>query len=319
MGYNREDYIKVKRQFENKYLVARGRAEQRQLEIHSRIPEIREIDRDLSHTGMDIMAVITSGEKNTEAEIARLEERNNELIKRRTELLCAYGYPEDYTDVKYECERCGDTGYVDTVMCDCMKRALVKEAYASSGLGGLIGKQNFDNFEYRYYDDAMRERAKGYVAELKRFSEGFTEDTYENYILIGTTGLGKTHLSTAVAQTVIERGFDVLYVSSVGMLGDFEAERFGNGTQRKCNDTDRYYTSDLLIIDDLGTEVINKFTHSYLYDVINTRMNNKKCTVINTNFLPSEINSMYSERISSRIFGEYVPMQFKGTDIRKLK
>lgn len=317
MGYNKNDYIKVKKDFENKYLIARGRAEQRQIEIHSRIPDIRDIDRTLAHTGMDIMAVITSGAKNHDEEIAKLEARNNELVKKRTELLRAYGYPENYTDVVYECEKCGDTGYLDTRMCDCMKRALIKEAYASSGLGCLIGTQTFDNFEYRYYKETMKPMVKDYVTELKRFSQTFSNDTYENYLFLGSTGLGKTHLSAAVAQTVIDKGFDVFYTGAIGMIGDFEAQRFGNG--RKRNDTERYYDCDLLIIDDLGAEVVNKFTHADLYDVVNTRMNNRKCTIISTNLTPAELNLTYTERLSSRIMGEYIPMYFDGDDIRKLK
>ena len=128
---------------------------------------------------------------------------------------------------------------------------------------------------------------------------------------MGTTGLGKTHLSTAVAERVIERGFDVLYVSATAMLADFEEKRFGNASAAATgNDTERYYGCDLLIIDDLGAEVVNKFTQAYLYDVINSRMNNRKCTVINTNLTPTEIMSVYAERIHSRIFGEYLPLPF---------
>ena len=155
---------------------------------------------------------------------------------------------------------------------------------------------------------------------LKSFANGFNSDTYRNFIMIGTTGLGKTHLSTAVAQTVIERGYDVLYVSAVSMMGDFESKRFGNSTSlTKANDISRYYFADLLIIDDLGTEVVNKFTQSYFYEVINTRLNMRKSTIINTNLTPSELTALYTDRISSRILGEYQPIQFSGTDIRKQK
>ena len=137
---------------------------------------------------------------------------------------------------------------------------------------------------------------------------------------MGATGLGKTHLSTSVAKTVIERGYDVLYVSAVGMIGDFEARRFGTGAgDGNVRDTQRYYTADILIIDDLGTEVVNQFTVSCLYDVINSRINNRKCTFINTNLSKKDIETKYTERITSRLFGEYNPILFSGTDIRKQK
>ncbi len=322
MGYNAKDYIKIKNEFENKYRIACQTADERRTQVHMLIPEVFEIDRVLSHTGMDIMAVIGSGVRDTDAEIARLEKRNNELIERRGKLLEAYGFCADYTDVHYDCERCGDTGFVDTHMCECMKRALVRAGYESSGLGRLIGKQTFENFELKYYPTENRcsERVKTYLRILREFAEGFSSDTYNNFLLMGGTGLGKTHLSTALAQKVIERGHDVLYVSAVTLMSDFESNRFGNtALSASANDVQRYFSCDLLIIDDLGTEVVNKFTQSCLYEVINTRINSARCTVINTNLTSSEINSLYTERIASRLLGEYLPMLFTGVDIRKQK
>ncbi len=319
MGYNVDDYIKVRNYFETKYLKARALADERTVYIHSIIPETVEIDRILSKTGIDIMSIINSNISDKDAEIKKLEERNNELIKKRNQLLQGHGFAENYTDVQYECELCGDTGFTDNIMCTCMKRAIVQEGYKSSGLGLLIGEQTFENFDLKYYSDEVRKSISQYVNKLKYFSENFSDKNYENFILIGKTGLGKTHLSTAVVQKVIDRGYDALYVSSVKMIGDFENERFGNEMGQKNIDLSRYYGADLLIIDDLGAEIINKFTQTYLYNIINSRINERKCTIINTNFTPSEINAMYTERVSSRIMGEYTPMLFKGLDIRKRK
>ena len=198
-----------------------------------------------------------------------------------------------------------------------MKKALILAGYESSGIGGLMRTQSFDNFSLEYYKmGAEREEMKRSVIALHRFAEGFDKDTYRNYLLFGGTGLGKTHLSTSVARMVIDKGFDVLYSTAVGMLSDFESKRFGDASS---SSTDRYYTADLLIIDDLGTEVINQFTISCLYDVINSRINNRKCTFINTNLSAKEINMKYSERITSRLLGEYNPIRFIGTDIRQQK
>ena len=316
MGYNREDYVKIKAEYSDKYAKARRAADLRCDELHANIPEVWDIDRMLSGTGVEIMAIISSG-KNVEERVEALKRRNADLVAKRNELLVANGYPADYSDVKYECEKCSDSGFVDGKMCECMKKALVLAGYTSSGLGGLIGTQSFDNFSLDFYKagGANYEAMQRFVTALKRFADEFDGKLYRNHILIGGTGLGKTHLSTSVAKSVIEKGFDVLYVTAVGMMGDFEDKRFGHADK----DTDRYYTADLLIIDDLGTEVVNQFTLSCLYDVINSRINNKKCTFINTNLTKNEIESKYSERITSRLFGEYYPIPFMGIDIRQQK
>ena len=184
----------------------------------------------------------------------------------------------------------------------------------------MIQTQSFENFSLDYYltgganFDAMRLA----VSELKGFAENFERDTYRNYLLIGGTGLGKTHLSTAVAKTVIERGFDVLYVTSVELFRDFEAKQFDKGVGMK-NDPERYFDAELLIVDDLGTEIGNQFTLSVLYDVLNGRINRRRSTFINTNLSFRELENRYHERITSRLFGEYRPFLFSGTDVRRQK
>ncbi len=317
MSYPKETYVRIKAEFSKKYLEAQRVAQMHSAELHANIPEVASLDRRLSMTGMEIMDAVMSG-GNTEAKLAEVQARNEQLLAERAALLRAYGYPEDYSDVHYECEKCGDSGFVDLKMCDCMKRALTEAGYEASGLGGLIRTQSFDNFSLGYYTGTVegRERMETYVRNLRNFAETFGENTYRNYLLIGGTGLGKTHLSTAVAKTVIERGHDVLYVTALGMLGDFEARRFGDGVGLR-NDPARYTEADLLIIDDLGTEVNNQFTVACLYDVINQRINQRKSTIINTNLSSRELETRYHERITSRFFGEYVPIVIEGKDVRK--
>ena len=317
MGYNVKDYIRIRDEFSKKYQVARNQAESRRIEVHARIPEIREIDGVLSRTGLDIMAAIQHGQ-NTEEAVRELEKRNNELVARRGEVLRAYGYAPDYTDVHYDCELCGDTGFVDTTMCECMKKALVRAGFESSGLGNLIGSQSFENFELGYYPSEKVAVVKSSVDELKEFAENFDSRTYKNFIMLGTTGLGKTHLSTSVAERVIKRGYSVVYVSAVSMIRDF-SNSIQWGRDNEVADVSKYYDCDLLIIDDLGTEVTNRLTQSYFYEVINERINGRKCTIINTNLTISEIRESYSERVFSRVLGEYVLLPFEGVDIRKQK
>ena len=316
MSYNKQDYIRIKEEYSRKYRLAQERATERRLELYAAIPQVREMDAILARTGMDIMAVITGG-GNTEEQIGRIRARNDALLVERGRVLRENGYPEEYSDIQYECPLCGDTGFVDTKMCDCMRRALIEAGYESSGLGALIRSQSFENFSLEYYRNGGKpEMMQTALTGLRRFAEEFDQNTYRNYLLIGGTGLGKTHLSTAVAKTVIERGFDVLYVTAVGMFRDFEAKQFDKGVGLR-NDPERYAEVELLIIDDLGTEVTNQFTLSCLYDLINTRINTRRCTFINTNLAFRELEARYNERITSRLLGEYHPVLFSGTDIRR--
>ncbi len=317
MGYNRADFVRIKAEYLEKYLKARNDADLRAQEVYLKIPRVRAIDNMLSGTALEIMSAVASGKDTASSALDKIKARNDELIAERDALLKEAGYPASYTDVHYECSKCDDSGYVDGKMCECMKRALVMAGYESSGLGRLIAKQSFDNFSLDYYKvgGANYDNMKMYYESLRAFAQGFSEGTCKNFLLIGGTGLGKTHISTAVAKTVIEKGFDVLYVSAIDMFSDFEKKQFGGGE----DNTQRYFECDLLIIDDLGTELTNQFTVSCLYNVINSRINTARSTFINTNLSKREIEAKYAERITSRLFGEYYPLLFSGVDIRKQK
>ena len=160
------------------------------------------------------------------------------------------------------------------------------------------------------------------LATVKAYAEDFRMDepASGSLLFMGGTGLGKTHLSTAVASAVLEKGFDVFYNSAVGMISDFEQKRFGNAIGLgDADNTERYVSCDLLILDDLGTEVVNQFTQSTLYYVVNTRLNAGLPTIINTNLNVTELRKTYSDRIASRLTGEFRVIPFYGTDIRKQK
>jgi DNA replication protein DnaC len=260
--------------------------------------------------------------EDVQARIAAVRKTNEELRHVRAELLISHGYPADYTEVRYECPLCNDSGFVDTKMCICMKKKLVEAGFEASGMGNLLREQSFENFDLTYYqnDPAAHRRMEQILARMRYYAETFEAGKSGNLVLFGGTGLGKTHLSSAVARGVIERGCDVFYVSAVSMLSDFERERFGNSAGGETGvGTDRYFSCDLLIIDDLGTEVNNQFTTSVLYNLINTRLNKRQSTVINTNLTQDEFRKRYWDRITSRVLGEYTVLPFLGTDVRAQK
>jgi DNA replication protein DnaC len=314
-------FSRIREEYATKYLIAREEADLRRAEIHLAIPEVAEIDRALGRTGLSLMEASMQGE-DVQARIAAVRKTNEELRHVRAELLVSHGYPADYTEVRYECPLCNDSGFVDTRMCVCMKKKLVEAGFEASGMGNLLREQSFENFDLTYYqnDPAAHRRMEQILARMRLYTESFEAGKSGNLVLFGGTGLGKTHLSSAVARGVIERGCDVFYVSAVSMLSDFERERFGNSAGGETGvGTDRYFSCDLLIIDDLGTEVNNQFTTSVLYNLINTRLNKRQSTVINTNLTQDEFRKRYWDRITSRVLGEYTVLPFLGTDVRAQK
>ena len=321
MGYNRNNLKRIKEEYATKHLAAEREAEILRRELHRELPELAVIDKKLSGVGLELMEVALSAGADKEARFAALRKNTEELNQKRDALLVAAGYPADYTDVKYECEKCSDSGYVGIKMCDCMRNALVMAGYESSGIAHLLRSQTFENFSLDYYKStpesyAMMEKIFGYV---KNYAETFESGAAESIAMFGGTGLGKTHISSAIAKTVIEKGNDVFYVTAVGMVSDFESEQFGGQHMAKGELTDRYFDCDLLIIDDLGAEMANQFTVSCLYNLLNVRINRHAATIISTNLTQQELFKKYNERITSRIIGEFRILPFSGTDIRMQK
>lgn len=319
MSFNRENYKRIKEEYDGKYLKAREAAKIRREQIHTALPEVAEIDRELSDMGLSLIAATMKGDS---ALVQKLRDGNTALLEKRGELLVLAGFPADYTEIKYECGLCGDTGAVDNVMCTCMRRRLVEAGIESSGMSDLIKTQSFNNFSLDYYrqNERVFSTMSAIFGMLRRYADEFSPETSGNIAMFGGTGLGKTHLSSAVAGRVIERGHDVYYVSALSLFANFEMRRFGNSTSNSADgDTSRYFDCDLLIIDDLGTEMTNQFTTSCLYDVINSRLNKKKPTVISTNLGQDEFRARYWDRITSRVLGEYMVLPFCGTDIRSQK
>lgn len=325
MGYNQENFRRIRAEYETKAMKAEEAADERREELYRVIPGLRDLDRALSGFGLRLMKQAMEG-GDTQAGIASLQAENERIQAARRDLLARHGYPADYCSPRYECEKCRDSGYVGIRMCTCMRKKLTEAGMMSSGLGSLMKTQSFENFSLDYYknDPAAYARMQDNLQKIRVYATNFGGPEWgkiaHNMLFFGGTGLGKTHLSTSIARVVIEHGYDVFYNSAVGMLADFETQRFGNSAVLgDADNTSRYTTCDLLILDDLGTELVNQFTLSVLYTVINTRMNLAKATIISTNLTAAELRKTYSDRITSRLFGEFNPIPFVGTDVRKLK
>ncbi len=318
MAYNPENYRRIAAIYKDKNLRAKQDAERRKQELHEKLPQVREIDRALSATGLRIMKEALDGREGLDARIKKLEEGNALLLEARKEILLSAGYPEHYSAVQYECKECMDVGFIDGRMCKCMKKALTLAGYESSGVIKLVEKQNFDTFELKYYEGSERTNMERILARTKHYAATFDGSHMRNLLFIGTTGLGKTHLSSAIAKEVVENGNDVVYESAQKIFSDFEAEKFGRVASGEDR-TGKYLTCDLLIIDDLGTEMQSQFTVSCLYNLVNTRLISEKSMIISTNIRKEELLSKYTDRITSRLFGEFEICVFSGKDIRSQK
>lgn len=315
MSYSPKVFEKIKAEYEERRLKVRTLQEARIQEVRLKIEGMAEIDDLLGATGLRIMEAIRGSKKGG---IDAVRAENEALVQKRAALLSAHGYPENYCDPQYLCALCGDTGFDDKGRkCACMKKALFKAQAELSGLGVLLEKQSFDNFDLKYYPNPKES------SEILEFCKKYAKkgvEQGENLVLMGATGLGKTHLSTSIAQSAMELGFSVVYESAENLFSDFRHDRFEkNKNDRDGDQGEKYFEADLLIIDDLGSEFSNQFTVATLYNLINTRLNHKKATLINTNLSAKELMQNYDRRITSRILGEFTILALEGKDIRMQK
>lgn len=323
MGFNREDIALVKEEIRRRNIKAKDEATARLHALEAEIPGFREVERGFSDIGAKVIgcAVDRSMTREQREEyLAELEEKRVKLSEERARLLTAYGYPPDYTEPKYVCKLCNDTGFAGVNMCSCMRKELIKRSYQSSGIGGLVETQGFDTFSLAYYAEGeQRDYMASVLRACREYAESFDPATSGHILFIGGTGLGKTHLSTSIARVVIEKGNNVVYESAQNIFSDFETEHFSS-KYAKGELSGKYMDCDLLIIDDLGTEMASQFNQSCLYNLINTRLNRRLPMIVSTNITdPAEIRKRYTDRLSSRFFGEFSVFNPKGTDIRSQK
>ena len=318
MAFSKECYRSVRAAFDAKREKAENAANIRRRKLYRENPEIERIEIALSQTAMLIMNEVRKGKDGLEDRIDAVRERNEQLQAARASILVGMGYSPNEDAERYECELCEDKGYVEERMCACFRRALVTESLKNSGLGILLQTQSFETFSLDYYAGADKVEAERNLRACKKYAEEFSLSSSSNLTFIGGTGLGKTHMSTSIARKVIEGGFDVVYETAQNIMSDFEDDKFSYGRQDDKK-SDRYFDADLLIIDDLGTEAQTQFTVAFLYNIINTRLNSGKKTIISTNLEQAELHKRYGDRITSRLFGEYIPLIFRGKDVRMQK
>ena len=319
MSFNREDYKNVKESFDTRREKAGIEAKARKDAVCAKLPRMKQICDQLEKTGPKIYAAALEGKENYEQRLNNIRYETEELVREQKKLLVDNGYPEDYLDIKYRCPLCCDEGNINGKMCVCMRAELIKAGYESAGIAGLCGKMSFETFDLLYYSGDDRQNMELVLQKAKEYAESFNGVGSGSMLFFGGTGLGKTHLSVAIIKRIIERGYYCVYTTSEKLFSDFREERFRALDDKSPSKTAKYSECELLVIDDLGTELNGRDIVPFLYALLNQRINTGSSTVIITNFSHKELLAVYDERIVSRLFGEFLPYKFSGKDVRMQK
>ncbi len=325
MGYSREIYKMATAEIARRKIKAIADAERRRNEVFAKFPRLQEISDQLAGLSINLSrAILAKGD--IRQDIERLKAENLSLQAEFSKILKNAGLDEDCLSPRFICPLCKDEGYIDGKMCRCLKDLMKNKSMEELNKLSPLTLSDFDSFDLKYYPDTTnefginpRERMREILNYCKCYAEDFAKDS-PSVLMLGRTGLGKTHLSLAIAKSAIRRGFGVVYGSVQFLVSKLEQERFDKNREGESENTLQMLCDcDLLILDDLGTEFLTSFVVSALNEIINSRMMADKPTIISTNLSPEELEARYTERISSRIIGYYHTLHFVGRDIRQLK
>lgn len=299
---------------------------ERQKEIREKIPEFQELDHAVAEQSVRMTRAAFNGEQ---ANIDQLHRDISSITKKKTALLTSNGYPADYLEPIYHCPDCRDTGYIGGEKCHCFKKKIVDYLYEQSNLKEVLENENFSHFSMEYYPDDYVEETTGLtprdnirkIYETAVFFSNHFDETKGNLLLYGNTGVGKTFLTHCIAKEALDHSHTVVYLTSLGLFDILEKNKFDRDLRSSERSASVSYIldCDLLIIDDLGTELNNSFTSSQLYQVIDSRLIQQKSTIISTNLSFDDLREQYSERIFSRITSNYSLLKLTGDDIRLKK
>ncbi len=323
MALTNAQYDALQRRYEERRLLHAEILRDRKEEVFEKIPEYARIDRQISAESMQYFNSRISGGSVSKDD---LHQKIASLTQKKADLLKEAGFPSDYLEPIYDCPDCKDTGYIEDRQCHCFRQAAIDLLYYQTHLRDIFQQENFENFSLDYYSkdkidpatkESSHENAKYILTYAHNFVNNFESDG-GNIFLYGDTGMGKTYLSNCIAGALLNRGYSVIYVTAFELVDIFE-KKMKDRSEENQFEFDHLFDADLLIIDDLGTEFVNSFTKSNLFEVINERLLHQKSTLISSNLSIREIKELYTERIASRIGDRYKVLRLFGDDIRAKK
>jgi DNA replication protein DnaC len=301
----------------NRRMKAVSENEERIREVNTKIPQIREINEVLFNTGKELISIISNGRGNDVIDkIEQLRQYNLGAQAMCKKMLAEYGFPENYLDIHYNCPKCSDTGYNGSKFCECFNTLCGKLAADKLNTRSQLKPSSFESFSLSYYSGENYTKMKNIFEYVKQYAATFTTNS-KSILMFGQTGLGKTHLSLAIANVVLQKGYSVIYDSAINILRNIEKEHFSY--EHSSEMIDLVMNTDLLILDDIGTEYESNFYNATVYNIINTRLNCGKPTIISTNLDFEGIARRYDKRVMSRIISMYSCLEFKGEDVRMQK
>ncbi|MBR6159750.1 MAG: ATP-binding protein [Lachnospiraceae bacterium] len=313
MSLTQLQYDEIMREYEVRRQLSRSRVQEALEKVREAIPEYKKIEEAITDAAMEGATKALDGNKDAlltmRSEIDRLE-------KRKKELLAGHGFSEDFLEEKHVCPDCKDTGFIDgTKRCHCLQQRILREIYKQSNIGDILERENFDTLRYDIYTDSECEQMKEIVGKCRAFTDDF-DVKYENILLLGNVGVGKTFLTNCMAKALLDTGHSVIYFTAIRMFDTLSHGLYDHDDDTSQRMMQDLFSCDLLIIDDLGTESISTFTASRLFDILNERDIRKKSTVISTNLTFQDIGERYTERSISRIIGNYKVLRPEVEDIR---
>ena len=316
MALSNTQYDEIMHDYEIRRTNHRNELTARIKEVEEHVPGYLALSQSTGSISAEFGRRLLRGER---LEKGALHGRLTDISLQKKQLLREAGYPDDYLDMKYDCPLCQDTGYVGNEKCSCFKQRIIERLYAQSNIRKLTEAANFGLLSEEFYYGEDLERFRGAVRTSKDFIKNF-ESSYPNLFFYGTVGTGKSFLSVCVAKEILEAGHSVLYFSAVSLFSLLQTYTFDF---KKADELtalyDDLYSTDLLIIDDLGTEHITNNSITQLFSCINERLLRNRSTIITTNLSLEDMRAMYSERVSSRIASSYHLCKLTGNDIRIMK
>ena len=327
MGLSNAQYDRIMKIYDQRRSEHSLEQQRRKEECYQKIPALRALQQEVVQSALS--RVRASLRKAEEAPVPAPHRSPAQAEKLRRRLLLENGYPADYLDPIYSCQKCKDTGYIGELgkkRCSCFQEAVIRLFYQQSGLSEVLQLENFDSFDLSWYREDLidprtgrssRDLCEDVLNSARQYCRLFDQGGNRNMLLFGPTGVGKTFLTHCIAKELMDTRHSVIYTSSQDLFDQLAREQFRYDPDEDLSFSREFLPeSDLLIIDDLGTELTNAFTSTSLFTLLNSRIQAGKGTLISTNLRIMELRDAYTDRIASRFIGSFTLVRLFGEDIR---